>query len=97
DRVKVTSVAQTPLLSVVGEVVDIDEGSADLSSQRAWVKAAAIPSLTSPDSSYYLMDYRFAADPTRAQLQGYTDRLRAALPAGSITEIGRASWRERGA
>src|SRR5207253_11247407 len=38
-----------------------------------------------PDSSYYLMDYRFAADPTRAQLQGYTDRLRAALPAGSIT------------
>src|SRR2546429_2706073 len=85
DRVKVTSVAQTPLLNVVGEVVDIDEGSADLSSQRAWVQAAAIPSLTSPDSSYYLMDYRFAADPTRAQLQGYTDRLRAALPAGSIT------------
>ena len=85
DRVKVTSVAQTPVLNVVGEVVDIDEGSADLSSQRAWVQAAAIPSLTSPDSSYYLMDYRFAADPTSAQLQGYTDRLRAALPAGSIT------------
>ncbi len=85
DRLKVTSDAQTPGVTVVGEVVDIDEGSADLSSQRAWVLAGAVPSLTSPNSSYYLMDYRFAADPTSAQLQSSTDRLRAALPAGSIT------------
>jgi len=31
DRLKIVSVAQTPTLTVVGEVVDIDEGSADLS------------------------------------------------------------------
>ena len=85
DRLKVVSVAATPTLTVVGEVVDIDEGSADLSSQRAWVLAAAAPALSTPDSSYYLMDYRFAGDPTAAQLQGHVDRLRASLPPGSIS------------
>jgi len=85
DRLKVTSVAQTPLLTVVGQVVDIDEGSSDLSSQRAWVLPAAVTALTSPDSAYYLMDYRFASDPTNAQLQDSINRLRAGLPAGSIT------------
>jgi len=85
DRVKVVSVAQTPSLTVVGEVVDIDEGSADLSSQHAWVATAAVPALSTPDSAYYLMDYRFAGAPTSAQLQGYIDRLRASLPPGSIT------------
>jgi len=85
DRLKVTSVVQTPTLTVVGEVVDIDEGSADLSSQRAWVMAAAVPALSTPDSAFYLMDYRFAADPTAAQLTGYVDQLRASLPPGSIS------------
>ncbi len=84
DRLKVVSVAATPMLTVAGEVVDIDEGSADLSSQHAWVLAAAVPALSTPDSTYYLMDYRFADDPTGAQLQGSIDRLRASLPAGSI-------------
>jgi len=85
DRLEVVSVAETPTLTVVGEVVDIDEGSADLSSQRAWVLAAAVPALSTPDSTYYLMDYRFTGDPTSAQLQGYVDRLRASLPSGSIS------------
>src|SRR5437879_7483144 len=85
DLLKVTSVVQTPTLTVVGEVVDIDEGSADLSSQRAWVMAAAVPALSTPDSAFYLMDYRFAADPTAAQLTGYVDQLRASLPPGSIS------------
>src|SRR6202140_197191 len=67
DRVKVVSVPGTPSLTVVGEVVDIDEGSADLSSQRAWVLSAAIPALTTPELSYYVMDYRFPTDPTTAE------------------------------
>ncbi|MDQ6721170.1 MAG: FtsX-like permease family protein [Candidatus Dormibacteraeota bacterium] len=85
DGIKVVSVQQEPTLTVVGEVVDIDEGSADLSSQHAWVLKAAVPALTAKDSAFYLMDYRFATDPTSAQLQGYTDRLRASLPQGSIS------------
>jgi putative ABC transport system permease protein len=67
-RIRVTSVPQTPTLTVVGQVVDIDEGSADLSSQHAWVLAAAVPAITTPASSSYVMDYRFASDPTSSQL-----------------------------
>jgi putative ABC transport system permease protein len=84
-RVKVTSVPQTPTLTVVGQVVDIDQGSADLSSQRAWVLAAAVPALTTPDSSSYVVDYRFAGDPTSAQLADYADRLKASVPPGTIS------------
>src|SRR5207245_11024982 len=47
--------------------------------------AAAVPALSTPDSAFYLMDYRFAADPTAAQLTGYVDQLRASLPPGSIS------------
>ena len=70
---------------MVGEVVDIDEGSADLSGQHSWVLSSALPALTTPELSYYVMDYRFSTDPTSSQLQGYTDRLRAGLPPGSIS------------
>jgi putative ABC transport system permease protein len=85
DHIRVVSVPNAPVLTVVGEVVDIDEGSADLSSQHSWVLKAAIPALTTPELSYYVMVYRFPTDPTSAQLQGYVDRLRASLPAGSIS------------
>jgi len=85
DRLKVVSVTQEPVLTVAAEVVDIDEGSADLSSQHAWVLTSAIPALTAKDSSFYLMDYRFANDPTSAQLQADMATLRASLPPGSIT------------
>ncbi len=84
-RVKVTSVPQTPTLTVVGQVVDIDEGSADLSSQRAWVLAAAVPAISTPDLSSYVVDYRFAGDPTGTQLAGYVDRLKASVPPGTIS------------
>ena len=85
DRIKVTSVAQTPTLTVVGEVVDIDEGSADLSSQRAWMLPAALPALATADSSFLLMDYRFSGDPTSSQVQASLDRLKASLPPGSVS------------
>ena len=85
STVKVVSVSQEPLLTVAAEVVDIDEGSADLSSQHAWVRSTAIPALTAKDAGFYLMDYRFPSDPTSAQLQASVDKLRASLPPGSIT------------
>ena len=84
DHIKVISVKETPTLTVVGQVVDIDEGSADLSSQHAWMLSSAVPALTTPGSSLYLMIYRFSGDPTTAQLKGYVDQLRATLPPGSI-------------
>ncbi len=85
DRIKVVSVPTAPTLTVVGEVVDIDEGSADLSSQHSWVLRTAVPAVTTPDLSYYLMVYRFPTDPSSLQLQADVDRLRASLPPGSIS------------
>jgi putative ABC transport system permease protein len=85
DKVKVVSVPQEPVLAVVAEVVDIDEAQASISGQHAWVVGSVMPSLTSKDSSYLLMDYRFNGDPTSGQLKAKMDTLRASLPAGSVT------------
>lgn len=65
--------------------MDIDEGSADLSSQHAWVLNSPMAALSAKDSTSYAVDYRFARDPTSAQLQADMDRLRASLPPGSVT------------
>jgi putative ABC transport system permease protein len=86
DRLKVVSVPQEPVLTVVAEVVDIGELRADVGGvQHAWVLDAAIAPLAATGSSSYLMDYRFATDPTSAQLKAHLDTLRSSLPAGSIT------------
>jgi len=66
-------------------VVDIDEVRADVGGQRAWVLGSAIGPLTTKDSAFSMMDYRFASDPTSAQLQADMDKLRASLPPGSVT------------
>jgi putative ABC transport system permease protein len=85
DRLKVVSVPQEPVLTVVAEVVDIDEVRADVGGGRAWVLGSAIVPLTAKNTSFLMMDYRFASDPTSAQLQADMDTLRASLPPGSVT------------
>jgi putative ABC transport system permease protein len=84
DSIKVVSVPAEPILTVSAEVVDIDEGSADLSGQNAWVRSSAIDAITAKDSAFYVMNYRFTSDPTSARMQTYMDTLRASLPPGSI-------------
>jgi putative ABC transport system permease protein len=78
------NVAGTPLLRVVGEVVDIDEGQADLSTQTAFVSTSAFASLTPPISRGYVMLYRFAGTPTEHQLASAVTALRQAVPAGAL-------------
>jgi putative ABC transport system permease protein len=85
QTLKVVSVPQEPVVTVVAEVVDIDEGQAGLANQHAWVLGSAIAPLIAKDSSSYLMNYRFADDPTTAQLNARLETLRAVLPPGSIT------------
>lgn len=85
DHLTVVSVPQVPVFTVAAEVVDIDEGSADLSSQSSWVLTGAVAELQVPGQNFYKMDYRFASDPTSSQLQRSVDRLRSALPPGSIS------------
>jgi putative ABC transport system permease protein len=84
DRLVDVNVPDKPVLTVVAQVVDIDEGEAQLSSQNAWVLPSAIPTLGNRADSDYHMDYRFAGDPGSDQLKSYTDRLQSALPPGSI-------------
>ena len=84
DRLKAVTVPEEPVFTVVAQIVDIDEGSADLSSQHAWVLSSAVAQLQVKGQSAYLMDYRFATDPTSSQLDAHVERLRAALPPGSI-------------
>jgi putative ABC transport system permease protein len=86
DRLRVLSVTQEPSLTVVGLVVDIDELRADVGGQQhAWVIESAFASLTMKGASFFQMDYRFAGDPTSAQLQANLDTLRASVPPDSIT------------
>ncbi len=86
DRLRVLSVPQASILTVVGVVVDIDELRADVGGQQhAWVIESAFASLTTKGASFYQMDYRFSSDPTSAQLQAHLDTLRASVPPDSIT------------
>jgi putative ABC transport system permease protein len=84
DRLQVVSVAGKPQLTVAATVFDIDEASAAVSKQHSWMRSSAITALSLPDSSRYFMDYRFAGDPTSAQLRAAVDTLRRSLPAGSV-------------
>jgi putative ABC transport system permease protein len=87
DRLKVISVPQQPVLTVTAMVADIDEVRADVGGQqRSWVLGTAIAPLTTKTGSTYLMEFRFASDPTSAQLKAHTDTLRASLPPGSVTD-----------
>lgn len=83
--VKDVNVPSTPVLTVVGEVVDIDEGQADLSSQTAWVTTAAMPALAAKGQQGYLMTYRFAGSPTDHQLAQAVSTLRHSVPAGAMS------------
>ncbi|TME49695.1 MAG: FtsX-like permease family protein [Chloroflexi bacterium] len=87
DRLTVLSVPEQPVLNVTALVADIDEARADVGGQQhSWVLTAAIGPLTLKGSSSYRMNYRFASDPTAAQLQARTEKLHASLPAGSVTD-----------
>ncbi|TMC82421.1 MAG: ABC transporter ATP-binding protein [Chloroflexi bacterium] len=87
DRLTVLSVPEQPVLNVTALVADIDEARADVGGQQhSWVLTTAIGPLTLKGSSSYRMNYRFASDPTAAQLQARTQKLHASLPAGSVTD-----------
>lgn len=85
DRIRVVSVRSEPLLTVTAEVFDIDQASAAVSPQDAWVQDTAIAGLQVPDSSYYVVNYRFATAPTSARIRAALATLRQGLPAGSLT------------
>jgi putative ABC transport system permease protein len=86
DRLTAISRSDAPTLTVVGEVVDIDEADASLQTlQYAWVVpqqvAGLLPAGTTPN---YLMLYRFRQAATAADLQRNIDEIAAVLSPNSI-------------
>jgi putative ABC transport system permease protein len=84
DRVRAVSVASKPSLRVAGEVVDVDEATASLGTQLAWVPEAALPALAPDGKPGYKAVYRFATAPSAAGLERARARLAAALPPGAV-------------
>lgn len=71
--------------TVVGEVIDVNEADASLSTpQQAWVLPAAMRTLVAPGSGEYEMAYRFGDAPSAAQVQRQLDAINAALPSGAL-------------
>jgi putative ABC transport system permease protein len=86
--------ADRPVLTVVGEAVDISQTAlaSDYSSvqsiaraQRAWVLPSQLTDLAGGSDLGYEMAYRFESPPTQAQLRDGMERLRASLPPGAVS------------
>ena len=77
-----------PRLTVVGEVVDIDETSSSLvqALQFAWVAPSQVAGLLGPsDHTDYVMLFRFHQAETLAALQQETQEIEEALPPNAVT------------
>jgi len=88
DRLVSLHTAGKPVLTVVGEAVDIDQTSAGGSiatTQRAWVLPTQVTDLAAGSGLGYEMAYRFPSAPGQPQLQGGMARLRDSLPAGAVS------------
>jgi len=80
--------ADKPVLTVVGEAVDIDQTSAGGSittTQRAWVLPTQVADLAGGNGPGYEMAYRFRSAPSRSQLRDGLGRLQDSLPAGAVS------------
>ena len=77
-----------PRLSVVGEVIDIDEADASLQSlQFAWVAPSQVAGLLGPnDHTDYVMLFRFRQAATAADLQQDTQEIENALPPNAVLD-----------
>lgn len=85
DVLTAISTPAKPTYRVVGEVIDIDEPSADFGTQSAWVLPSEIPALLSEgEHPTNTMAYRFQTTPTPDQLRQATAKLEAAFPQGAI-------------
>lgn len=86
SRIIALSQPSKPRLTVVGEVVDIEEADAsNQTPQFSWVVPQQVPALLPPGGHVdYQMLYRFRHAATDAELQQDTQEIANALPAGAI-------------
>jgi putative ABC transport system permease protein len=77
-----------PVLTVVGEAVDISQTSAGGSiatTQRAWVLPSQVAELAGGSGLGYEMAYRFRSAPSQVRLRGDMGQLQGGLPAGAVS------------
>jgi len=80
DRITSLGVPDRPVLTVVGEAVDVIP-----TSNRGWVASTVVGSLTSTDATHaYRMAYRFRSAATRADLRADVKEIEDSMPAGSV-------------
>lgn len=87
DQLTAISRLDKPTLTVVGEVIDIDEAdAAQQTPQGAWVAPSQVAGLLGPsDHADYVMVFRFRQAATDAQLQQAAQEIEAALPPNAVT------------
>src|SRR5713226_8985124 len=79
DRLTALGTPAKPVLTVVGEVVDVDPNPS-----RGWVSSEVVASLIAADAPLnYEMAYRFQAATSRAEIRADLNVLSAALPPGA--------------
>jgi len=73
-------------LTVVGEVIDVDEmDAANQNPQHAWVLPGTLPSVVAPgDQPGYEMAYRFHRAATNGDLRTALGQIKSVLPAGAL-------------
>ncbi len=81
DRLTALATPGKPVLTVVGEAVDVDPRP-----DRAWVWTDQVASLTPVDMPpLYQMSYRFRSASNRGDIRADVSALKAAVPAGAVT------------
>jgi len=86
DRLTALGTPAKPVLTVVGEAVDVDPNP-----NRGWVSSGVVASLIAADAPLnYEMAYRFQAATSRSDIRADLNVLSAALPPGAVA--GSASY-----
>jgi len=81
DRITSLGSGDKPVLTVVGEAVDIDP-----STNRGWVSSGELQSLTPKEAQQgFEMAYRFRSAATRADIRADVKAIENTLPAGAVT------------
>jgi len=80
DRITSLGTSAKPLLTVVGEAVDVDP-----STNRAWVSRTELDTLRPKDAQQgYEMAYRFRSAATRGDIQADVKAIEERVPAGAV-------------
>ena len=84
DRLTALATSGKPVLTVVGEAVDVDPRL-----NRAWVTSGQVATLNATDVQLnFQMSYRFGPAPSREDIRSAVSRLKSSVPEGAVLGSG---------